>query len=365
LQVTTARAALRRILGAALVSVLVMTVAANADPQVQTPGAWRTVAPLPGGGVDEIEYGTVLNGRLYMIGGLQGSFAPLGRVYEYDAASNHWARKHDMPRALHHVMPVSLNGKIYVFGGFANMPEKPGYVPTADAWEYSPDTDAWRALAPMPTPRGAGGAVAVEGRIFVLGGAGMRPPSAPAVFGFSGAHAALDAVEEYVPATNSWIKRRALPTPRNHFAALGAVNGKIYAIGGRTGSVFIRDADQTDLVEIYDIAKDQWGALGAHMPVARSGGCFGVYNDEIYAYGGEYRDDHLVAAFREFDVYNPASNEWRVLPYGPVQRHGCSAGFIGNTFYVAGGTIESGGAIAGVDIATPQVDAYDVKAATK
>ena len=309
-------------------------------------------------------YGAVINDKLYTFGGLSGPFAPMGRVYEYDPGTNHWTRKHDMPRAVHHTAQAGLNGKIYLFGGFAAVPGKPGYLPTADAWEYAPANDSWRALAPMPTARGAAAAVAVNGLLYVVGGAGMHPGVAPAPFGFSGAHQSLDTVEEYNPGSNTWRVRAALPTARNHFSALAAVDGKIYAIGGRVGSVFIRDADSTDLVEVYDLASNSWGTVGARMPVARSGGCFGVYGGDIYAAGGEFRDNHLIGAFTEFDVYHPRSNTWTALPALPVQRHGCSAGFIGSTFYIAGGAIVSGGTIAGVPVATPEVDAFDARGAT-
>jgi N-acetylneuraminic acid mutarotase len=349
-------------LGAIILAALFVwdtSITASAQPRP----AWTTAAPMPDGGAGEM-YGATVNDKLYTFGGLSGPFSPMGRVYEFDPAANHWTRKHDMPQAVHHTAQVGLNGKIYLFGGFAAVAGKAGYLPTNNAWEYTPATDTWRALASMPTARGAEAAVTVNGLIYVVGGAGMHPGVAPAPFGFTGAHQSLDAVEEYNPASNTWRVRSPLPTARNHFSALAAVDGKIYAIVGRVGSVYILDADSTDLVEVYDVATNSWGTVGARMPVARSGGCFGVYNGDIYAAGGEYRDGHLIGAFTEFDVYHPRTNTWNVLPEMPVPRHGCSAAFIGNTFYIAAGGIVSGGTIGGVPVATPEVDAFEVRGAT-
>ncbi len=50
-----------------------------------------------------------------------------------------------------------------------------------------------------------------------------------------------------------------MAVPRNH-AFAGAVNGKIYVIGGRTGHGFILSATNTDVVEEYDPVADMWSA---------------------------------------------------------------------------------------------------------
>jgi len=38
--------------------------------------------------------------------------------------------------------------------------------------------------------------------------------------------------EEYDPAQDHWVRRAPIPTPRDHHA-IGDVNAKLYAIGGR------------------------------------------------------------------------------------------------------------------------------------
>jgi hypothetical protein len=71
----------------------------------------------------------------------------------------------------HHVAFVSLNNKIYAFGGFVLPPSGPaGWMPLDNAWQYDPSIDSWAALAPMPSRPGAAAAAAVEGKIYVVGG---------------------------------------------------------------------------------------------------------------------------------------------------------------------------------------------------
>src|ERR1043165_7370074 len=84
----------------------------------QTPGRvpqWSKAAPFP---IPEEElYGSVVNGKFYVLGGFgMGGMAP-GMVFEYDPAADRWTRKKDMPVKVHHQAQTPLNGKLYVFGG--------------------------------------------------------------------------------------------------------------------------------------------------------------------------------------------------------------------------------------------------------
>src|SRR5205809_5647416 len=150
-----------------------------------------------------------------------------------------------------------------------------------NAWEYDPAADTWKALAPMPTRRGSPVAATVNSKIYVIGGATTHPGSTePAVLP-TRPHRSVGTVEEYDPATNTWRARSPMPTARNH-AAIGVVNNKIYVIGGRVGAAFIGVASNTDVVEEYEPATDQWGAVGARMPTARSAGAGGTDGNRTY-----------------------------------------------------------------------------------
>jgi N-acetylneuraminic acid mutarotase len=241
----------------------------------------------------------------------------------------------------HHVALAELGGKIYVFGGFTLAPSgPPSWMPIGNAWEYDPVHDSWKPLRPMPTKRGAAAAAVVGGKIYVIGGAAI--PSGVTALTPSSPQAVVATVEEYDVATDTWRTRASMPTPRNHHA-LGAVNGKIYAIGGRVGSVFIPWSNSLDLVEVYDPAQDRWGGELERMPTPRSGPAWGVHNGRIYVAGGEYQDKRLLAAFRSVESYEPSTNRWSVLPSMPNPRHGAAGGIIADRFYVVGGETQSGG----------------------
>ena len=223
-----------------------------------------------------------------------------------------------MPLPAHHVAFTELTGKFYAFGGFVPPePGPPAWVPINNAWQYDPTTDSWKTLAPMATKRGSAVAGTVNGKIYVIGGAAVHPGSSEPALHPARPHRWVGTVEEYDPKTNTWSERSSMPTARNH-AAVGVVNNKIYVIGSRLAAAFIFTASNTNVVEEYDPATDQWGLVKARMPTERSGGAWGVYNGRIYMAGGEHQDGHLMAAFRALEAYDSATNTWSELPMIPM-----------------------------------------------
>ena len=303
---------------------------------------WAKLAPFPE--ASEELYGIGSGGKLYVFGGLAPGWKPKGLVYEYDPASDKWSKKKDMPLASHHVALADYNGKIYVIGGFKYPDSGPtAWQPIDNVWEYDPKNDTWKALAPLPTKRGSPNAAVVNGKIYVIGGAGLQPGSKETVVHPARAHRSLGANEVYDPATNTWQARSSMPTARNH-AAVGVVDNKIYIIAGRVGNAFITRASNTDIVEVYDPATDQWGDLKAPMPTARSASSWGTYKGKIYVAGGEQRTPNWQRTFRAVEVYDPATNHWSTMPPMEFPRHGMAGDIVGNRFHLVSGDAASGGA---------------------
>jgi len=329
--------------GAALLASAAPTVRAQA-PGAAAPTAinpWAVLAPFPEPAEELL--GATAGGKLYIFCGLGPGWTPLALVYEFDPAANSWTKKKPMALPSHHVAFTVLNGKIYAFGGF-KLPTTgaPSWDPIDNSWEYDPAADSWKALAPMPTKRGAAGAAVANGKIYVVGGANSLSGVTE-----NGIHPArpinvLATVEEYDPATNTWRARRPMLVPRNHHG-VAAFGDKIYAIGGRVGSAFISGtSNNVDLVEMYDPVADLWTAK-ARMPTARSAIGAAVYNNYILVAGGEGQDMRFLAAFKAVEAYNTAVNRWEVLPSMPHQRHGLGIGVIGDRFYTVSGDGQSAG----------------------
>jgi N-acetylneuraminic acid mutarotase len=285
----------------------------------QSPGRWLTqqkFAPVP---VPEEEYwNAVANGKLYLMGGNQGG--KNDRVLEYDLATDKWTTKKPAPWSANHMALASYRGKIYVAGG-ATVESQPNPLKT---WEYDPVADSWKELAPMPTRRTASVATEAGGKIYVIGGSDEAGLS-------------VATVEAYDIATNKWETKRPMPTARNHPAA-GTVNGKIYVIGGRLSAANVANmlSSATDVVEEYDPATDTWRVM-TKMPYATSGEGWTTFQGRIYVAGGELRDAHMDAVFRDFVVFDPAINDWYRLPSMPTARHGVVLAALGNRIHAVAG----------------------------
>jgi N-acetylneuraminic acid mutarotase len=311
---------------------------------------WKKAAPFPK--PDEEYYGVAVKGKMYVIGGWADGKAA-GVNYEYDPTTDKWTEKKPMPRPAHHSALAVANGKIYVIGGFVpptntNVPLGAAWQPIGDTWEYDPQVDSWKSLAPLPTRRGSAFAAEVGGKIYAIGGATTVASSKDSFFTAFGPALVLTTNEVYDPATNKWERRAPMSVARNH-AFGGAVNGKIYVIGGRTGHAFILTATNTDAVEAYDPVSDSWSLPRERMPYARSGGAWGTDGKRIYVAGGEVTTNGLVGAFNGVQAYDPGINAWFTLPPMMMPRHGVAGAVIGDEFHLVSGMIQSAGALVFMD----------------
>jgi N-acetylneuraminic acid mutarotase len=334
---------------------------------------WSKAAPFPE--PEEELYGTVLNGKFYVIGGF--GFTPPGvqppppgvskgpcfscppaLVYEYDPGPDKWTKKKNIPTPVHHQAQAAYNGKIYIFGGCTRAISGEGG--TTNVWEFDPVADSYRAMAAMSVKRCSPIAEEVGGKIYVIGG--LEPNENGQGTRVTGRNQMFD------PATNTWTERSPMPTARNH-AFAGVVNGKIYVIGGRIGAGNIPATTNVDIVEEYDPATNLWGPIKDRMPTPRSGGGAATYNGKIYVGGGELQNRQMSAAFRALEAYDPASNTWEILPSMPTAVHGNAMGFIGSKLHVVSGKMEGGGApdMAGTEhpYATASHDVLEIPSGTQ
>jgi N-acetylneuraminic acid mutarotase len=347
---------MRGLVGAGAIALLSTSVVGQGQ------GKWLNLAPFPEPSQEIL--GTAAGGKVYVFGGLglANNEPPKGIVWVYDEATDKWAKKKRMPLPAHHVAVVEHGGKIYLFAGGAQAePGGMNWVPIDNAWEYNPVADTWRALPPVPTPRVSPVAALVGNKIYVLGGASVHPGQKLVDISRAGGapHRAVPTNEVFDLTTQKWETRSPMPTARDH-AAVGVVNGKVYVLGGRVGSVNVT-ASPTDVVEEYDPATDRWGVAKARMPLPRSGTAYGVYNNKIFVAGGEYLDNDIVGTFRDFEAYDPATDSWTAYPPMAMPRHGLVGGVMGHRFYLVSGHLQSAGIHGGL-MDSDETNAFDFRA---
>ena len=214
---------------------------------------WSAKSPMP---TRRLGLGTsVVGGKIYAIGGMtSGSSFWQGMqncVEVYDPETDSWSTGSSMPTKRCWFTTSVVNGKIYAIGG-ALVTKQPLSVVEA----YDPATDTWTTKASMPTARMGHAAAVVDGIIYVLGGG---TENGQPVGGYS-------VVEAYDPESDVWIEKADIPVPRSSMSAV-ELDGKIYVIGGisnfanphLTGekTVYVYDPakDLTELIKKFSINK--------------------------------------------------------------------------------------------------------------
>lgn len=196
---------------------------------------WSSIAPMPtprGGARAE-----VVDGLVYVIGGMGSDGASVATVEVYDPVANSWRSGTSLLQERDNPGSAVVGGKIYVFGGRHRSAS--GAVVQENlflAEVYDPATGAWTGVSPMNVGRRTMVVGVIDGMILVAGGE-ADPSSVDGVF---------HVVERYDPNLDTWTRLSDVENAR-HGAAFGTIDGRIYVAGGglSKGSAF------TDLLEVY------------------------------------------------------------------------------------------------------------------
>ena len=242
-------------------------------------GTWTTAAPLPAPR-SEIARPSSTAGSTSPVASASHA-AMLDEFVVYDPATDAWTALAPLPEPRHHAAdrarrPADPDGR-----------RRRGLRAEGEHVGLRPGERRLDNLAPMPAPRRAHAAVAVDGVLYVVGGVvegeTLRAPT-----------------WAYDPAVGEWRTDLAdLPTYREHLAAV-AVDGGLIAIGGR-------GTQSVDAVERYDPATDTWTALPP-LPAARGGLAAARLDDTIHVFGGESIDPLKI--FRDHEVLDLATGAW-------------------------------------------------------
>lgn len=246
-------------------------------------GTWekpaaRTPRPIP----DSHHAAEVWDGKLYLFGGM-GPAA--GKTQIYDPQANTWSLGPELPFAAGSSASAVIDGQIFVAGGIIGDRETTGRVAMLD-----PATGRWVERAPMPLPRNHAASATDGRRLYVFGGRGP---------GSGGTNTVADGfadVQIYDPATDRWSTSAdagsgipPLPQARGGMGKAAYLDGEFYVLGGETkdgkgaksGGVYAR-------VDIYDPVVRRWRA-GPDMPTPRHGIFPLAIAGRVYVAGGGTR----------------------------------------------------------------------------
>ncbi|MEM9491309.1 MAG: kelch repeat-containing protein [Myxococcota bacterium] len=275
-----------------------------------------------------------INGKIYVVGGLISGFNTVDAVRVYDIAAGTWSNAASLPEPVHHPNVAAAGGKLYVLGALRAGSNND----TGESWAYDPATNSWSTLTPMESgdERGAASTAVVGTKIYVAGGYGDYTHQA--------------SLSSYDTATDTWdTSLPSMPGARDHLAAT-AIGTRIYVIGGREGDLY----DVKNSVYIFDTANPSAGwSTGAAMPTARGGHAVGAVDGKIFAIGGE-GNSGSGGIFDQVEYYDPVTNSWTSLGDMENPRHGMYAVYHNGSLYLAGGGQYAGLApVATFEVFTP------------
>ena len=180
------------------------------------------------------------SGGIYLVGGTdgdEGSDEVLNYAYSLLADSEDVSQMNNV--RYDHAVAADESGRVYALGGIGVLEDEELW---SHAERYTPSTDTWASISPLPTPlRGMSAVGDGNGHIFVFGGSstldnlGIR-----------------NSVLQYDVASNSWSHVAPMPVPTRDSAIAVDEDGLMYVLGGISAS------GPTDTVQVYDPAFNSW-----------------------------------------------------------------------------------------------------------
>ena len=288
------------------------------NPTPRDATAWTTAAPLPdargegSGTVVETADGP----RLAVVGGLSGFGRTNDDVTLYDPTDDAWTTLTPLPAPRHHTAAAAIEGRLYVSGGSPSATDLT--TETADLWALNvEDGGEWEELEPLPQPRWGHRMVALDGRLYAVGG--QPGPD----------------VQVYDPEADSWSLGAPLPEVRDHLGVI-VHDGEIWVLGGRDHL-----DDLTMRVDVYDPEADEWRE-GPALPAPVSAAAVGVVDGHIHVVDGEDPATFGGGVLDAHWVLEPGAGEWTQGPASRLPVHGAADGVIDDRLYVVGGASRQG-----------------------
>ncbi len=248
--------------------------------------AWTTFSSLPKPAI-----GFALaeeNSRVTIIGGEKYSLPIAAGNFKFLYGGSAWTSMKNMPISLTNSVAETVNGKLYVIGGFD------GIFTTGIVLQYNFSTNTWSYKSSMPTPRKRAGSCVVNGKIYVMGGILSN-------------NTATTTVEIYDPVSDSWATGTSLLAPSFDplCTTIGQNQEKIFLCGGRltpSGSA------PWPWTLIFDTGNNSWSmAAPSPVPVYDGGIDYDPIMDQVYIVSGYETGGKLS---KKVSIFFYGSNAW-------------------------------------------------------
>ncbi|KAF6772938.1 hypothetical protein AHF37_08413, partial [Paragonimus kellicotti] len=258
---------------------------------------------------------TTLGTRLYALGGHDGQVYT-DRVQVFDPEANEWsdvsmASPKSTSVCVKHGLGVAvLEGVVYAVGGHDGW----SYLNTVERWNGR--AKSWSPVAPMAVQRSTVGVAALDGRVSLTSFEWITDVLKLYAVGGRDGTACLRTVERFNPHTQHWCFIAPM-LHRRGGVGVGAVGGRLYAVGGHNAPPSQPHSLRTASVEVYEPETDMWSEV-ACLSSPRDSIAVTTLGTRLYALGGH---DGQVYTDR-VQVFDPEANEWSDIAPLPSGRAG-------------------------------------------
>ncbi|HTU24329.1 MAG TPA: kelch repeat-containing protein [Pirellulales bacterium] len=177
----------------------------------------------------------------------------------------------------------------------------------------------WKSAAATPFPRVESPTALIDGKLFLFGG-------------FTDDLGASTELDVFDPASDSWKRRKEMPTGVTHLNP--AVDGNhLWLAGGFKGR---HPGPVTDEVWTYDIGADSWSA-GPRLPEPRAGGGLAIVGRKLHYFGG-FKSDRDTDSADHWSLALDGGMAWEREVDLPHPRGHVAAAVLDGKMYALGGT---------------------------
>lgn len=271
--------------------------------------------------------------RVFVLGGWNRAIKNLDAVEAYDEVARVWRPAAAMSRKRRNFSAVTVNGKVFVFGG-EDMDETLKSVECMDP--MAPEHRQWTTVPPMLSPLCRMGSAKSNHHIYISGGlnAVLEP---------------VRSVIRFNARKRRWKPFCEMQFPRYSHASV-VLNNRLFILGGY-------DSENLCLNSVHSVRLKKWGEVKklsfewkyAKPMMACSGRvCAVVWRNKIVVADG----------MRHVEVYDPVEDSWSQMPLLQCRRRKYSMVAHDDRIFVIGGYDESGMCLRSVEMYNDKVDSW-------
>lgn len=228
---------------------------------------------------------------MVILGGFGIEQTPISSVETYNPKSENWMNILPFSKKRRYLSAVAIDNRIYVIGGY----DTHSRLNTVECLDFSINEDGiWYSVSPMHMKRGLAGATVLGKLIYVAGG-----------FDGTSRHSCA---ERYDPRIDEWSLLPDMTSAREGAGVVSALEC-VYCLGGYDGMNILNS------VEKYNPKLSVWTTV-SQMSTRRSGAGAAFLNHLIYVIGGFDGNCHLDTV----ESYNVHTDSWTCIKRMSVPR---------------------------------------------